>query len=37
MSSDGWHHELGATLMLLELKRLVVKRIDGTFEARGGA
>lgn len=29
-------HELGATLMLLELKRLVVKRVDGTFEARGG-
>ena len=28
-------HELGATLMLLELKRLVVKRVDGTFEARG--
>ena len=28
-------HELGATLMLLELKRLVVKRLDGTFEARG--
>jgi DNA processing protein len=27
-------HELGATLMLLELKRLVVKRIDGAFEAR---
>jgi DNA processing protein len=30
-------HELGATLMLLELKRLVVKRADGSFEARGGA
>ena len=30
-------HELGATLMLLELKKLVVKRVDGTFEARGGA
>ena len=30
-------HELGATLMLLELKRLVVKRVDGAFEARGGA
>jgi len=30
-------HELGATLMLLELKRLVVKRADGAFEARGGA
>ena len=29
-------HELGATLMLLELKRLVVKRVDGAFEARGG-
>jgi DNA processing protein len=29
-------HELGATLMLLELKRLVVKRLDGAFEARGG-
>jgi DNA processing protein len=28
-------HELGATLMLLELKRLVVKRLDGAFEARG--
>jgi len=28
-------HELGATLMLLELKRLVVKRVDGSFEARG--
>lgn len=28
-------HELGATLMLLELKKLVVKRVDGTFEARG--
>ncbi len=27
-------HELGATLMLLELKRLVVKRADGSFEAR---
>jgi DNA processing protein len=27
-------HELGATLMLLELKRLVVKRVDGAFEAR---
>jgi len=30
-------HELGATLMLLELKRLVVKRADGAFEARSGA
>ena len=29
-------HELGATLMLLELKRLVVKRTDGAFEARSG-
>lgn len=29
-------HELGATLMLLELKRLVVKRVDGAFEARSG-
>jgi DNA processing protein len=29
-------HELGATLMLLELKKLVVKRVDGTFEARSG-
>ena len=29
-------HELGATLMLLELKRLVVTRLDGAFEARGG-
>ncbi|OHE89276.1 MAG: DNA protecting protein DprA [Verrucomicrobia bacterium RIFCSPLOWO2_12_FULL_64_8] len=28
-------HELGATLMLLELKKLVVKRADGAFEARG--
>jgi DNA processing protein len=28
-------HELGATLMLLELKRFVVKRADGAFEARG--
>jgi DNA processing protein len=27
--------ELSATLMLLELKRLVVKRADGSFEARG--
>jgi len=27
-------HELGATLMLLELKRLVVKRLDGAFEAK---
>ena len=27
-------HELGATLMLLELRQLVVKRVDGTFEAR---
>jgi DNA processing protein len=27
-------HELGAMLMLLELKRLVVKRVDGAFEAR---
>ena len=30
-------HELGATLMLLELKRLVVKRVDGAFEARSSA
>ena len=30
-------HELGATLMLLELKRLVVKRVDGAFEARSNA
>lgn len=29
-------HELGATLMLLELKRLVAKRVDGAFEARSG-
>jgi len=29
-------HELGATLMLLELRRLVVKRVDGAFEARSG-
>ena len=29
-------HELGATLMLLELKKLVVKRVDGTFEPRSG-
>ena len=29
-------HELGATLMLLELKKLVVKRADGAFEARSG-
>jgi DNA processing protein len=29
-------HELGATLMLLELKKLVVKRADGTFEPRSG-
>lgn len=27
--------QISATLMLLELKRLVVKRADGTFEARG--
>lgn len=27
--------QLSATLMMLELKRLVVKRADGTFEARG--
>ena len=27
-------HELGATLMLLEIKRLVAKRVDGSFEAR---
>ena len=27
-------HELGATLMLLELKKLVAKRADGAFEAR---
>ncbi len=27
-------HELGATLMLLELRRLVAKRVDGSFEAR---
>ena len=30
-------HELGATLMLLELKQLVVKRVDGAFEPRSGA
>ena len=29
-------HELGATLMLLELKQRVVKRVDGSFEARTG-
>ncbi len=28
--------QLSATLMMLELKRLIVKRADGTFEARGG-
>ena len=27
--------ELSSTLMMLELKRLVVKRADGAFEARG--
>jgi DNA processing protein len=27
--------QLSATLMMLELKRLIVKRADGTFEARG--
>jgi DNA processing protein len=27
--------ELSATLMMLELKRLIAKRVDGTFEARG--
>ena len=27
-------HSLSATLMMLELKRLVAKRADGTFEAR---
>ncbi len=27
-------HEISATLMLLELKKVVVKRADGTFEAR---
>ncbi len=27
-------HEISATLMMLELKKLVVKRADGTFEAR---
>ncbi|MEO7414049.1 MAG: DNA-processing protein DprA [Opitutaceae bacterium] len=27
--------ELSATLMMLELKRLIAKRADGTFEARG--
>jgi DNA processing protein len=27
--------EVSATLMLLELKKVVVKRADGTFEARG--
>jgi DNA processing protein len=26
---------LSATLMMLELKRLIVKRADGAFEARG--
>jgi DNA processing protein len=26
--------ELSATLMMLELKRLIAKRADGTFEAR---
>ena len=26
--------QLSATLMMLELKRLIVKRADGTFEAR---
>jgi DNA processing protein len=26
---------LSATLMMLELKRLIAKRVDGTFEARG--
>jgi len=30
-------HELGATLMLLELRQLVVKRVDGTFEPRSSA
>ncbi len=29
--------EVSATLMMLELKRLVVKRADGRFEARGAA
>jgi DNA processing protein len=28
--------ELSATLMMLELKRCIAKRADGTFEARGG-
>ena len=28
--------ELSATLMMLELKHLIAKRADGTFEARGG-
>jgi DNA processing protein len=27
-------HSLSATLMMLELKRLVAKRADGSFEAR---
>jgi DNA processing protein len=27
--------QLSATLMMLELKRLVAKRADGAFEARG--
>jgi DNA processing protein len=27
-------HQLSATLMLLELKRLVAKRVDGAFERR---
>jgi DNA processing protein len=27
--------QLSATLMMLELKRLIAKRADGTFEARG--
>jgi hypothetical protein len=26
--------QLSATLMMLELKRLVAKRVDGTYEAR---
>jgi DNA processing protein len=29
--------EASSTLMMLELKRIVAKRADGTFEARGGA
>jgi DNA processing protein len=28
-------HEISAALMMLELKKLVAKRADGTFEVRG--